>query len=88
MSMHDEVRRAVDDLRFWEQIRGDAKRTIVVHPEKVERVQAAAISADVLDLVTVLGNPILDLDQAFVIDIPAMEAYERQGSQTLWRDLP
>lgn len=40
MSIED-IGRAWDDVRFWQQIEGDAKRTVVVHPDHVDYVRAA-----------------------------------------------
>lgn len=88
MSMFEDIGRAWDDVRFWQQIKGDAKRTVVVHPDHVDYLRAAVRVNGLDDIVTVVGNPVLTIDQGFVIDTPAMDAYERQNAQawkpTLW----
>lgn len=83
--MYEEIVKALTDLRFWDQVCGDARRTVVAHPDKVERLRAAVAEAGLDGMVTVLANPILTPEQAYVIDTPAIEAYERQGAQAMLR---
>lgn len=73
------------DLRFWEQIKGDSRRTVVTHPDNVKSVRSAVAEAGVSHLVTVLANAQLPLEHIYMIDTPAMEAYERQEMQAMLR---
>lgn len=68
------------DLRFWEQIYCDARRTIVCTPADAPRFQAAADAAGMTGLITVLSNPIVPEGEAYVIDEQAIDAWCRQSA--------
>lgn len=81
MTMYEEIRRAYDNLQFWSQLEGDAKRTLVAHPDKVERVRAVIREAGLDDAMTVIANAHVPPGRVYVIDTPAMEADARQDVQ-------
>lgn len=78
MTMFEGISRAWDDVRFWQQIEGDAKRTIVVHPDQADDVRAAVTAVGLDGIVTVLASPITEHGNAYVIDEQAIEAGQRQ----------
>ncbi|MEV7975414.1 hypothetical protein [Streptomyces sp. NPDC086519] len=71
----------VDDA-FWAQIAGDAKRTILCEPHRVDEIQAA-IDEHGYDHLTLRASPYCPPGQLLVIDDAAVEASERQLIQRL-----
>jgi hypothetical protein len=75
------MRRMMDDIRFWDQIQGDAKRTILCLPEQVDAVRAAIDQKDVGHLLTVRSSPLAPEGKFIIIDEQALEASWRQMIQ-------
>lgn len=76
-----------DDERFWEQIRGDAKRTVLCEPERLNEIQAAVEQRGYSDLVTVRASPLCPAGKLLVLDDSAMEASWQQTVQRAARSL-
>lgn len=72
--------------RFWEQIRGDAKRTVVCEPHRADELRAL-IEERGYDHITVLASPACPEGQFLVIDEQALEASGREAAQRVFRSL-
>jgi len=75
------------DLAFWGQIRGDAKRTVLCEPERLNEIQAAAEQCGYSDRVTVRASPLCPAGKLLVLDDSAMEASWQQTIQRAARSL-
>ncbi|MFB8182608.1 hypothetical protein ACFC8N_42795 [Streptomyces sp. NPDC055966] len=82
MSAYDDL---VNDIRFWDQIQGDAKRTVICEPHRAAEVRAL-IDQRGYDHVTVLASLACPEGQFLVIDEQALEAANRQMMQQATRD--
>jgi hypothetical protein len=76
-----------DDERFWEQIRGDAQRTILCEPHRVADIQAAVEQRGVSDHITVRASPSCPPGKLLVLNDSAMEASWQQTIQRAARSL-
>ncbi|MGQ5576750.1 hypothetical protein [Streptomyces sp. ECR3.8] len=76
-----------DDVRFWAQIQGDAKRTVLCEPDRADEIQAAVEARGYGHLVTVRVSPCCPPGQMIVIDEGAVEASGRQAIQRAARSL-
>lgn len=76
-----------DDEQFWEQIKGDAKRTILCEPHRTEELQAAVEQRGWSDIVTVRPSPYCPAGKLLVLDDSAMEASWQQTVQRAARSL-
>lgn len=61
-------------IRFWRQIMGDAKRTILVQPGLEEKLRAAVLEADLDDIVTIKTSTFVPDNTAYVMDEQALRA--------------
>lgn len=59
----------------------------IVEPDQVDRITAAADTAGVADLVTIVGSPVCPAGQIMLIDIGAMEAEFRASMQRQYSTL-
>lgn len=75
------------DERFWEQIRGDAKRTVLCEPHRLDDIQAAVEQRGWSETITVRASPSCPAGQLLVIDDSAMEASWQQTIQRAARSL-
>lgn len=66
------------NIAFWQQIQGDAKRTVLCEPERLAEIQAAIEERGYGDTITVRASAVCPEGQMIVIDEAAMEASERQ----------
>jgi hypothetical protein len=78
---------AQDDERFWAQIRGDAKRTVLCEPHRVAELRAAAEQRGYSDLITIRASPLCPEGKLLVLDDSAMEATWQQAIQRAARSL-
>lgn len=76
-----------DAERFWQQIEGDAKRTILCEPHRLDAIQAAVKQRGLADLITVRASPYCPAGQLLVLDDSAMEATWQQTIQRAARSL-
>lgn len=83
MSAYDDL---VNDVRFWDQIQGDAKRTVLCEPHRVDEIQAA-VEERGLSHLTVRASPFCPAGKLLVLDDSAMEASWRQTVQRAARSL-
>ncbi len=69
------------EIRFWAQVLGDSRRTVVCSPENESRIKTWVEAANRAHLISVLANRIVPDDQVYVIDEGALEASHRQVMQ-------
>lgn len=79
MSAYDDL---VSNIRFWDQIQGDAKRTILCEPHRVDEIQAV-IDERGYDHLTLRASPHCPEGKLLIIDDTAIEASDRQLMQRL-----
>lgn len=84
MSAYDDL---VNTIRFWDQIQGDAKRTVICEPHRLDEIRAAVDECGYSSTVTVRASAACPEGRLFVIDEAAMEASDRQALQRMMRDL-
>jgi hypothetical protein len=84
VSAYDDL---VTSIRFWEQIQGDAKRTVICEPHRVDEIRAAVDERGCGGTVTVRASTACPEGQLVVIDEAAMEAADRQMVQRAGRDI-
>lgn len=75
-----------DDEKFWQQIEGDARRTVICEPHRVEEIQAAIVERG-YDHITLRASPACPEGLLLIIDEPALEASGRQAVQRSIRSL-
>jgi hypothetical protein len=76
-----------EEIRFWEQIAGDAKRTVLCEPHHVNEIQAAVNERDLAGILTVRASPFCPEGKLLVLDDSAMEASWQQTIQRAGRSL-
>lgn len=74
----------VDD-KFWEQVDGDAKRTVLCEPDRAAEVRAL-VEERGYDHITVLASPACPEGRYLVIDEQALEAANRETMQHATRN--
>ena len=62
------------EIRFWAQVVGDARCTVVCPPDIESRCKGYVDARGLGDLITVRASPYVPADRIFVIDEPAMDA--------------
>ncbi|WP_225811316.1 hypothetical protein [Streptomyces spinosus] len=76
-----------NDIRFWDQIQGDAKRTVLCEQHRAEEIRAAVEERGYGHILTVLASPYCPEGKLLIIDEGAMEASGRQAIQRAGRSL-
>lgn len=76
-----------DDEQFWQQIEGDAKRTVLCEPHRLDDIQAAVDQRGSTDIITVRASPHCPAGRLLVLDDGALEAAWRQTVQRAARSL-
>jgi len=71
-------------LAFWKQIQGDARRTVLCEPHRVDEVRAL-VEERGYDHITVRASPVCPEGQFLVIDEVALEASWQQSLQRMRR---
>ncbi|UPZ27697.1 hypothetical protein MUK60_07595 [Streptomyces sp. LRE541] len=79
--------RVIDDERFWQQIEGDAKRTVLCEPHRLDEIQAAVQQRGLTDTITVHASRACPPGKLLVLDDSAMEAAWQQAIQRAARSL-
>jgi hypothetical protein len=74
------------DEQFWAQVEGDAKRTVLCEPHRVDEIQAL-IDERGYDHLTLRASPFCPEGKLLVIDDGAMEASWQQTVQRAGRSL-
>ena len=77
----------VNDVRFWDQVQGDAKRTVFCEPHRADEIRAAVEARGYGDILTVRSSPCCPEGKLLVLDDSAMEASWRQTVQRTTRSL-
>ena len=77
------LQRLLTDLAFDAQVRGDARRTIICHPDDAPGMQAAVDQLLAEDIIKVKSSPIPDRGTAYVIDDAALEASQAEAMQRM-----
>lgn len=67
------------EVRFWAQVIGDSKRTVICTPDLESRVKGWVDARDMGALIKVIANPACPPNQIFVIDEQAIEANFQQS---------
>lgn len=67
------------EIRFWSQVIGDAKRTVICPPDLESRCKGYVAARGLEHRITVLANQFCPPNQLFVIDGNAVEASVRQS---------
>ena len=80
MSELDRIR---TDIAFLRQIEGDAKRTVLCEPHRVNELRAAVEREGWAHILTVVGSPACPVEQFLVVDEGALEAVHRQAMQRM-----
>lgn len=77
---------ALTEQRFWAQVVGDARRTVVCHPDDEARVRAWVGARGLEELITVQVSPYLPAaGQVIVVDTGAVQAEaDRPRPIRLW----
>lgn len=70
-----------DDDRFFDQIHGDAKRTLICDPHRVDAIQEAVNARGLADILTVQGSRSCPVGKLLILDTPALDAVMRQTFQ-------
>lgn len=62
------------EVRFWAQVVGDAKRTVMCPPDLESRCMGYVAARGIEGLITVKASPMVPADRIFVIDEQAIGA--------------
>ncbi|MGW2938614.1 hypothetical protein ACWDA7_44185 [Streptomyces sp. NPDC001156] len=84
MSAYDDL---ANDLRFWDQIQGDAKRTVLCEPHRLDEIRAAVEELGLDAIITLRASQYCPAGQLLVIDEGAVEASGRQALQRAVRSM-
>ncbi|MFE7727341.1 hypothetical protein ACFU5D_16300 [Streptomyces anthocyanicus] len=82
-----DVEQMLIDIRFYEQLAGDAKRVIYCEPHMTDAVQGVVEAAGDASRFTVRSSPACPVGKLLVVDEQGIEAAMRQDLQT-WRWRP
>jgi hypothetical protein len=69
----------VTEIRFWAQVAGDARRTIVCPPDLESRIKGWLSARDMLGFHAVEVNQYMPADRIFVVDQGVLDAYMAQA---------
>ena len=69
-----------EEARFFAQIIGDAKRTVLCEPHQVDEIRGAVDRMGAADILTVKASQICPVGKLLVLDEQAMEASARQAA--------
>ena len=62
------------EVRFWAQVMGDAKRTVICNPEYESRVKGWIEARGMGGLITVQATPVCPIDRTYIVDEQAIQA--------------
>lgn len=82
-----DVERMLTDIRFYEQIVGDAKRTIICQPSMLDAIREVVEARGVGHVYTVRASLACPDGKLLVLDEQAMEASFQQAAQRGLRSL-
>ena len=76
-----------NNLAFWRQIRGDAKRTVLCEPHRFDELQALIEERGYGDVITVRASAACPEGQFLILDEAAMEATQQQLFQRAGKNI-
>ncbi|MER5653409.1 hypothetical protein ABT076_10380 [Streptomyces sp. NPDC002131] len=82
-----DIEQMLIDIRFYDQILGDSKRTIICPPGLADRVRAVIEAHSAGDRYTVRASAACPDDKLIAIDEQALEASFQQAAQRGLRNL-
>ncbi|MWA08705.1 hypothetical protein [Streptomyces sp. BA2] len=82
-----DVEKLLTDIRFYDQVLGDARRTILCPPDLVDSVKAVVEARDVGGLYQVKASPCCPEGRLIVIDEQGLEAAMRETVQSFARGI-
>lgn len=62
------------EIRFWTQVMGDAKRTVICNPDLESRVKGWIDARGMGGLITVQATPICPINRTYIVDEQALQA--------------
>jgi hypothetical protein len=62
------------EVRFWAQVMGDAKRTVICNPDLESRVKGWIDARGMGGLITVQATPVCPIDRTYIVDDAALQA--------------
>jgi len=68
------VNDVITEVRFWAQVIGDAKRTVICSPEMESRCKGYVDTRGLAGIITVMASPACPDDRLYVIDDQAIMA--------------
>lgn len=71
----------LDDIRFWQQVVEDGRRTLFCSPELESRVKTRLAALGLDGMVDVQVSPMVPDDQLYLADLNALEASSNQALQ-------
>lgn len=71
----------LDEVRFWAQVMGDAKRTVICPPDLESRIKGWVDSRGMDGIITVRAERYCPENKVIVMDDPAIEATMREWAQ-------
>lgn len=71
----------LDEVRFWAQVTGDAKRTVVCSPDMESRVKGWVDARGLGGVLTVKASPVCPDDRVLLVDEQAIDAAFRESVQ-------
>lgn len=78
---------AYTNLLFWQQIRGDAARTLLCEPQHLAGLQAAVEARGLDNIITVRASTACPEGKILILDEAAVEASHRQVMQQAARGI-
>ncbi|GAA3721667.1 hypothetical protein GCM10022224_103860 [Nonomuraea antimicrobica] len=82
------MREPLNDVRFWQQIVGGSKRTVVCSPGQAGAVRTAIERSGAADILSVVASPVVPDGQAYLVDEQAIEAEHRENIDIAQRQGP
>lgn len=76
------------EVRFWAQVIGDAKRTVICSPDLESRCKGYVEARGLAGLITVQASPYVPDDRIFVVDEQAIGADMARNAPSLWERPP
>ncbi|WP_031165983.1 hypothetical protein [Streptosporangium roseum] len=77
----------LNDLRFWNQIHRDSKRTVYCAPAQAEDIRRAVEDAGMKEILTVVASRIVPDGTTYVLDVQAIEAGQREAMDIAMRNM-
>ena len=69
------------EIRFWEQVIGDSRRTVICPPDLESRCKGYVAARGLEGIITVMASPYCPADRLFVMDEGAIAAEAARPSR-------